>query len=222
MGDPSDLRFVPSSCATIPIDWSKVPEASKQYLLECWGTRYPSDSDSESSSSIKTPTLPATIEDLAKRFHETRFFGYITPEVCALLLDISELGLVEPHLTKTTGLPVGPRFYMKYLNQIWFVLFVPGSRDGITGYSPEMPYTDDWYEDEGIARDKALAEDYDAKLCEEVSRMGALGAVASNKVAGWKASTLESDMEFAQMANEIMQLPANPRGRMMHRYLWPW
>ena len=222
MGDPSDLRFVPSSCATIPIDWSKVPEASKQYLLECWGTRYPSDSDSESSSSIKTPTLPATIEDLAKRFHETRFFGYITPEVCALLLDISEFGLVEPHPTKTTGLPVGPRFYMKYLNQTWFVLFVPGSRDGITGYSPEMPYTDDWYEDEGIARDKALAEDYDAKLCEEVSRMGALGAVASNKVAGWKASTLESDMEFAQMANEIMQLPANPRGRMMHRYLWPW
>ena len=222
MGDPSDLRSVPSSCATIPIDWSKVPEASKQYLLECWGTRYPSDSDSESSSSIKTPTLPATIEDLAKRFHETRFFGYITPEVCALLLDISEFGLVEPHPTKNTGLPVGPRFYMKYLNQIWFVLFVPGSRDGITGYSPEMPYTDDWYEDEGIARDKALAEDYDAKLCEEVSRMGALGAVASNKVAGWKASTLESDMEFAQMANEIMQLPANPRGRMMHRYLWPW
>ena len=222
MGDPSDLRFVPSSCATIPIDWSKVPEASKQYLLKCWGTRYPSDADSESSSSIKTPTLPATIEDLAKRFHETRFFGYITPEVCVLLLDISEFGLVEPHPTKTTGLPVGPRFYMKYLNQIWFVLFVPGSRDGITRYSPEMPYTDDWYEDEGIARDKALAEDYDAKLCEEVSRMGALGAVASNKVAGWKASTLESDMEFAQMANEIMQLPANPRGRMMHRYLWPW
>ena len=139
-----------------------------------------------------------------------------------LLLDISEFGLVEPHPTKTTGLPVGPRFYMKYLNQIWFILFVPGSRDGINGYSPEMPYTDDWYEDEEIARDKALAEDYDAKLCEEVRRMGALGAVASNKVAGWKASTLESDMEFAQMANEIMQLPANPRGRMMHRYLWPW
>jgi hypothetical protein len=40
MGDPSDIRFVPSSCATTPIDWTKVPEASKQLLLKGWGTYY--------------------------------------------------------------------------------------------------------------------------------------------------------------------------------------
>jgi hypothetical protein len=102
---------------------------------------------------------------------------------------------------------------MKYLEQIWFILFVPGSRDGISGYSPDIPYSDDWFEDTGIARDKALAEDYDAKLCKEVSRIGTLGVVAGKKVAGWKANTLESDMEFAQMAEAIMGLPTNHPAR---------
>ncbi|EDR13860.1 uncharacterized protein LACBIDRAFT_321480 [Laccaria bicolor S238N-H82] len=145
MGDPSYLRLVPSSSATIPIDWTKVPEASKKFLLEGWGTDYSgteTDTESDSDSErIKRRPLPGTISDLAKMFDESKFFGYMTPELCTLLLDISEFGLVKPRLTETVGLPVGPHFYMKYLSEIWFVLFVPGQRDGITGYSPEIPDT---------------------------------------------------------------------------------
>ena len=211
MGDPSYLRFVPSSCATIPIDWTKVPEASKKLLLEGWGNDY-SEIDAESDESdfegsIKKLPLPATIDDLAKMFHESKFFGYMTSELCTILLDISEFGLAKPYPTEAFGLPVGPRFYMKYLSQIWFVLFVPGSRRGITGYSQEIPDTEDSYEDAGIARDKALAEDYDAKLCEEVSRFGTAGIFAFKKVAGWQGSTLKSSLQFAQMAEAIMELP---------------
>lgn len=34
MGDPSDHRFVPPSIANTPIDWSRVPEATKKQLLD--------------------------------------------------------------------------------------------------------------------------------------------------------------------------------------------
>ena len=212
MGDPSYLRFVPSSSATIPIDWAKVPEASKEFLLKGYGINFEMETDTQSDLSseeshprrFKGCPLPETIGELAKMFDERKFFGYMTPELCTPLLDISEFGLVKPRPTETVGLPVGPRFYMKYLYEIWFILFVPGCRDGIVGYSPEIPGTDDLYEEEdsceeeysykeeGIAREKALAEDYDAKLCEEVSRMGTAGVgEAWQKVAGWEVSTLK-------------------------------
>ena len=215
MGDPSDLRFVPSSCATTPIDWSKVPEASKKFLLDGWSEYWEPDPESDDpdyegdGGTLKTRPLPATIGDLAKMFDESKFFGYMKAELCTLLLDISEFGLAEPRLTATIGLPVGPRFYMKYLSQVWFVLFTPGSRDAITGCSPKIPHAEDSFEATGIAREKALAEDYDAKLCEEVSRLGTLGAVVRNKVAGWEASTLKSNIESAQMIEAIMGLPKN-------------
>ena len=229
MGNPSELRFVPSSCAATPIDWSKVPEASKKFFLEQWGTYYDSDteaytesdtepdnesdtgsvSDFEGSMTPKTRPLPATIDDLAKMFDDSKFFGYMSSEICTLLLDISEFGLAKPRITKSFGLPVGPRFYMKYVYQVWFVLFTPGSRHAITGWSPKIPHAEDSFEATRIARDKALAEDYDAKLREEVSRLGTLGAVVHNKVAGWEASTLKSNIESAQMIEAIMGLPKN-------------
>jgi len=220
MGDPSDLRFVPSSCATTPIDWTKVPEASKNFLLERYGHYFEEDSDSDSEGgTFKIHPLPPTIEDLARMFNETKFFGYMTPEHCTLLLDISEFGLAKP---RPNRMIIGPRFYMKYLEQIWFILFVPGYRDGITGHSPKIPYTEDSFEDTGIARDKALAEDYDVKLCEEVSRVGTLGAVACQKLAGWESSMVKSNMEDAQMAMAIMGLPTNHPARVnMIRSLWP-
>ena len=228
MGNPSELRFVPSSCATTPIDWSKVPEASKKFFLEQWGTYYDShteaytesdtepdnesdtgsDSDFEGSMTPKTRPLPATIDDLAKMFDDSKFFGYMSSEICTFLLDISEFGLAKPRITKSFGLPVGPRFYMKYVYQVWFVLFTPGSRHAITGWSPKIPHAEDSFEATGIARDKALAEDYDAKLCEEVRRLGTAGAAATKKVAGWKASTLKSSLELAQLTEKVMELPA--------------
>ncbi|EDR08770.1 uncharacterized protein LACBIDRAFT_327083 [Laccaria bicolor S238N-H82] len=188
---------------------TKVPEASKKFILERYGTYW-----SDSEGSVKTRPLPATIDDLAKMFHECKFFGYMTPEICALLLDISEFGLAEHRPTNTIiGLPVGPRFYMKFLEQIWFILFVPRYRYGISGYSPDIPYTDDWFEEAGIARDKALAEDYDPKLCKEVSRIGTAGVEFHKEVAGWQGSTLQSDLEFSQLAKAIMGLPAKHPAR---------
>jgi hypothetical protein len=157
MGAASYLRFVPSPSATIPIDWTKDPEASKKYLLELgWGIDYSemdraeSDSDSEGSHPhpIKRRPLLMTINDLMKVFHESNFFGHIEPELC-MLLDISEFGLAKPSLTEI-HLPVGPRFYMRYLAQIWSVLFVLGYRGGITGYSPEISDIEDSYEDTGL------------------------------------------------------------------------
>jgi len=72
---------------------------------------------------------------------------------------------------------------MKYLDQIWFVLLVPGKRDGIIGFSPKMPYLDD--QNEQIARDNLrVAEDYETKFWEEVSQWGTLGAVSRKKVPG--------------------------------------
>lgn len=212
MGDPSDLRFVPSSCAATPIDWTKVPEASKKYLLDGWGEYWEDDPEADDpdyegdGGTLKTRPLPATIEDLAKMLDESKIFGYMTAEKCTLLLDISEFGLAKPRVTQSFGLPVGPRFYMKYLYQVWFVLFTPGSRHAITGCSPKIPHAEDSFEPTGIAREKALAENYDAKLCEEVGRMGTLGAVGQNRVAGWEASTLKSTKESAQMLKAIMGL----------------
>jgi hypothetical protein len=130
------------------------------------------------------------------------------PELCMLLLDISEFGLAESRLTET-HLPVGPRFYMRYLSQIWFLLFMPGYRGGIIGYSPEISDTEDSYEDTGLRVTKHWSENYNVKLCEEVRRVGTAGAAAFKKVAGWEGSTLKSDMQLAQMSEAIMGLPTN-------------
>ncbi|KIK06041.1 hypothetical protein K443DRAFT_674605 [Laccaria amethystina LaAM-08-1] len=96
---------------------------------------------------------------------------------------------------------------MKAVNQVCFILFVPGSRDGITGYSPKITYTKDEDKDGGIAHDKALAEDYDMKLSEEVRRIRTAGAVARKKVAGWQSSTLKSTLQDEQMYEVILKLP---------------
>jgi len=200
MGDPSFLRLVPASSAAVTIDWSKVPEASKKFLLQGWGTDW--------ETGAKHP-LPETIGELAKMLDDSKFLGYMEPERCTLVLDISEFGLAKPDTTPSPGqgFPVGPHFYMKYLEQVWFILFVPGKRDGILGFSPNIPYSDD--EDEQFARDKKVAEDYEPKLCEEISRWGTLGAVSRKKVAGWDSMTMKSTLETTQMYDAISTLPSD-------------
>ena len=61
MGDPSYLRFVPPSVANIPIDWTRIPEASKKEIL-----LYAYDWNKK-----KERPLPVTIADLAKFFDKT-------------------------------------------------------------------------------------------------------------------------------------------------------
>jgi hypothetical protein len=84
MGDPSSLRFVPASQSAIPIDWTRVPEATKKYLIEQYG--YDFDKG-------EYKPLPATIGDLAKMFDKTKFFGYFGSSLLIALMDISEFGL---------------------------------------------------------------------------------------------------------------------------------
>ena len=83
----SILRFIPESSAAVPIDWSKIPENSKQYFVDYYETSF-----------------PETIGGLATTFHETKFFSYLRPELCQLLLDISEFGLKPEGLKNQTSL----------------------------------------------------------------------------------------------------------------------
>ncbi|KAJ3500862.1 hypothetical protein NLJ89_g9602 [Agrocybe chaxingu] len=227
MGDPSYFRLVPASCATVPIDWTKVPEASKKFLLDDWGTDW-----SDPKMEKKRP-LPATIEDFAKMVHSSKFFGYMHPKLCTLLLDISEFGLAAQAKIPVNCLQIpGPRFYMKYLSCVWFVMFLPGERDGITGCSPKVPEVS-WEEEEDkeeekdkedkedkdedeedeeenkkqVARDKAVAEEFDPRLCEEIERWGTLRAQVNKRVADWEGFTLKSSLQDAQMSEAIMGLP---------------
>ncbi|KAJ3513476.1 hypothetical protein NLJ89_g2925 [Agrocybe chaxingu] len=204
MGDPSLLRLVPASCATVPIDWAKVPEASRKFFLESWGT------DRSDPDTTKTRPLPATIDDLAKMFNESKFFGYMPPQLYTLLLDISEFGLAAEANARVNGRAprVGPRFYMKYLCYVWFILFLPGQRDGITGWSAKLHVAASEEEDEPeAANDKAVAEEYDPRLCEEVERRGTITARFMKKVAGWDASTLKGSLHEAQLLEATMELP---------------
>ena len=50
---------------------------------------------------------------------------------------------------------------------------MPGQRDGIISWSPDVPYDED--EELEVAYDKALAEEFDPKLTEEVRRWGTHG-----------------------------------------------
>jgi hypothetical protein len=189
MGDPSDLRFMPASMANIPIDWSRIPEASKKKMLE-WAF----DWDNE-----VTRPLPPTIADLAKMLDGKKFFGYFRPSVCTLIMDISEFGL---QAAPVDVMGAGPRFYMKYTAQVWFLLFTPGKRECISGYSHDIPFKDE--EDEQAAEDAVLAQEFDVRLEREVSR-GLVGV--TKDLGGWYASTLEDDLEVAQLTEAIMTLP---------------
>ena len=67
----SFLRYVPPSVARIPIDWTRVPEASKEHM-ELWAY--------DSRKRVTRP-LPATIADLAKSI---KFFGYFELKLTTL------------------------------------------------------------------------------------------------------------------------------------------
>ncbi len=199
MGDPSTLRLVPASSASTPIDWTRIPEASKKFLLlHYWDAEKP---------------FPATIGDLAEMFDERKFFGYMRPGLCMLLMDISEFGL------QASGAP--PRFYMKYLEQVWFIIFLPGKRDGISGYSHDVIRTDSGYDDDEedqrlIDEETKLAQDFELRLPRAFST-GAVEVVdITNSLCGWDASTFQKDLETAQYFTAIQTLPfSHPAHRAM-------
>ena len=209
MGDPSSLRYIPASAATIPINWARVPEAMKKALLESYRRDWENDT-------IKP--LPETVADLAKMFDETKFFGYFEPDILTVLMDISEFGLRAG--TPTGQWQVGPRFYMTYLDEVWFFLFAPGKRDCIVGHSDRITRKiEDYDKEKWAAEETAIAKEFDVKLEREVSRGMATPRLLhhTKKLGGWAASTAQSNLEYSQFANAIMEHPdSHP---MMYRAL---
>ncbi|KIL64216.1 hypothetical protein M378DRAFT_11603 [Amanita muscaria Koide BX008] len=153
MGVPSSLRFVPASQSAIPIDWTRVPKGAKEYLIEYhWHCGYGS--------------LPATIGDLAKMFDGFKFFGYFEHNLIVALMDISEFGL-QP--ISTPGQSVGPRFYMEYGGQLWFLLFEPGTREYVVGYGDIINKFDN-HDDEETYQYRDMTEDEEmAQVAEETA-----------------------------------------------------
>jgi len=114
--------------------------------------------------------------------------------------------------------------HMKYQGQVWFILFLLGEWDGILGSSPKIPYSDG--EDEQITCNKVV-EDYELKLCEEISQWGTLGAISRKKVAGWELVMVKSNLETTQMYKAILTFPRDHPARrvMMDGFmtsLWWW
>jgi hypothetical protein len=124
MGAPTSLRFVSASGSTTPINWARVPEASKKFLVDSYDWKRDEDEP-----------LPETVADLAELFDETKFFGYFEPNILTALMDISEFGLQAAAPTIPSIVQLGPRFYMFYHDELWFFLFESGTRDCISGYS---------------------------------------------------------------------------------------
>ena len=200
MGDPSSLRYAPS---TTPINWTRVPEATKKTLLRLYGYDWENDT---------TKPLPETVADLAKMFDDTKFFGYLEPKILTVLMDISEFGLQAATPTGQS-IEVGPRFYMTYVEEVWFFLFAPGERDCIIGHggrrTREVDYDDDDVDAKLAAEETAIAKEFDVKLQREVSRGMAALVGYSKQLGGWEASTAQSSLEFAQYAKAVMGLPSS-------------
>jgi len=201
MGNPSFLRFVPAQSATVPIDWTKIPDASKEYFLD---TGY-----CVNQETYKPKPLPETIGHLAEMFDECKFFSYMKPKLIELLLDIGEFGLgpkVDHHVTPTSGYP---RFYMTQGLSVWFLIFTLGRRDTIMGSSPSLPdnFEEDYDEDRESQKEKAIAEKFDIEFCKDNVQWNAIGVGLVKKVAGWDASTLKNALEDSQYCEAIMTLP---------------
>jgi hypothetical protein len=108
----SSLHFIPASGSTIPIDWTHIPEASKKALTESYGYDWETDDFK--------PLLLVTSQKCST---SVKFFGYFDSNLLTTLMDISEFGLQAATPTGRSITQVGPCFYMKYLNQVWFLLF---------------------------------------------------------------------------------------------------
>jgi hypothetical protein len=61
-------------------------------------------------------------------------------------MDISEFGLEATAPTGRSIAQVGPRFYMTYVDEVWFFLFAPGKRDCIVGSSGRISRNEQHYD----------------------------------------------------------------------------
>ena len=109
---------------------------------------------------------------------------------------------------------------MKYNTEVWFMLFAPGEKGGVFGYSAKLPvpvYDDEETEAERDNLDKELAQNFDKKLVDEVSRFGICTVPVLKRLAGWEAYTMKSSLEEAQFANAMLSLPLDHPASMQYQ-----
>ncbi|KAM6499180.1 hypothetical protein JOM56_004688 [Amanita muscaria] len=144
-------------------------------------------------------------------FDECKFFGYLTSGLITVLMDISEFGL-QPPPPSPDG-QAGPRFYMTYLEKVWYLLFAPGTRKCIMGYSDDFirnyDNVDDAQCEKWVAEETAMAQAFDVTLVREVSRSMGVFVGITKKLGGWTAMTIESQLQYTQYAEAIMTLPSD-------------
>lgn len=199
MGDPSELRFVPASSSTTPIDWTQVPEDSKALLLKGWGYDW--------DKGARRDALPATVGELAAWFDECKFFGYMKPAWCKLLMDIKFGLAAQAPAGSRIDMREGPRFYMRYVEQVWVLVFTPGTRGCIIANSEYIPFGDnvDW--EALVMEDTALAQRFDETLPEEYASGRASNAFITNRLGDWDASMVDDVMRQAELVERRMALP---------------
>ncbi|KAM6499155.1 hypothetical protein JOM56_004663 [Amanita muscaria] len=151
-------------------------------------------------------------------FDGATFFGYLRSGILMALMDISKFGLQPTRPTLSGFTPVGPRFYMTYLDQVWFFLFAPGTRECIIGNSDNIIRNYDYMKiddpemhrkkvEAEAAEETAMAQAFDVRLEEDVSRGMAEVVKIANKLSGWTATTAQDSLEYAQYVEAIMTLP---------------
>jgi len=154
-------------------------------------------------------------------FDESNFFGYFRSKLCTLLTDISEFGL---ETVSGPGTQVGPRFYMKHMEQVWFLFFMPGKRDCISGYSEDVirkhddkdEDKDEEEEERMIADEIEIAKKFDLKLMQDVSKGAANVVDITKKLGGWEATMLHQDLEVVQFHEAMMRLSRSHPASIAH------
>ena len=110
-------------------------------------------------------------------------------------MDISELGLKDQ---QASG--VLPRFYMKYLQAVWFILFLPGKRNGISGYSPDID-ADEVSDDEEVCDDEKVSDD-EEEYCRRMD------AKEQQMRPSWRSNLIASSLErFLEMQQTLWISP---------------
>jgi len=112
---------------------------------------------------------------------------------------------------------------MKYLEKVWFIMFSPGKRDGIVGYSDDIirddvSDSDDDEEEKNTAKETELAQQFERNLTHEqpLQRSTDVGRI-TYRLCGWQASSLFNKLESAQFAEAIQTLPSS---HPMQRAMW--
>ena len=104
---------------------------------------------------------------------------------------------------------------MKCGSNLWFLLFAPGKNEGMaSGFTtsakfPPLDHFEEW--EAAVAaeaeKDREMAEIFDKKLVDEVSRLNIVGVYGMKKLAGWEAYAMKSSLQEAQLAEAMFSLP---------------